>query len=289
MISGKRVLIVGAGGLVGVDVALLLSENDNEVIATSRWSNDDRKTVLETAGISCLRFEAGKNDLEQLPRDVDYVYLMQVVHRDADDRPLDAFRVNALFTGEAATYFRDSAGIIATGTFNTYGAPGESLHEEAQPQPRTVYEASRHAQEIVLRRVGEQEAVPSIVLRICYGQHPEYGLIGRLAEQIREGRTPAGLGRYLNLIDHRDLVRYLALSAEHATVPMNVVNLSSEKPMRAIDLLKEVATRLGKQNPPFDEAAAQAASLSGPCEKLVKLMGPPQYSLDDTLTYVLGD
>ena len=284
MISQKTCLILGGGGNVGTDVALLLREHDNAVISASRFSDPARKARQQAAGIETVHFDALKQDLSALPQQVDYVFLMQIIMNDANERPLQAYELNVMTSGRACEYWRQAAGIVVTGSFNTYGAPGHVIvDEDTPPEPRTVYESTRHAQEIIVSTLCRMHGTPGIILRICRGQSPEGGMFRQIAGRLLAGQQiPIESGRQTNVIDHRDLVRYIALSCEHVSLPVQRINLSGAEPVATVDMIAELARRLNVPAPTFDELAAEPHSLAGTCHKLVELMGPPQYALQDT-------
>ena len=54
-LSGKRVLVTGASGLVAFPVAVELAKN-NEVYAVARYSDPKQKQLIEASGArDCLR------------------------------------------------------------------------------------------------------------------------------------------------------------------------------------------------------------------------------------------
>src|ERR1700730_10965944 len=71
-LSGRRVLITGASGLVAFPVAVALAKT-NEVYAVARFSNPEQKRLLEAAGARTLSFDLAEHDLSPLRRSCDVV------------------------------------------------------------------------------------------------------------------------------------------------------------------------------------------------------------------------
>ena len=79
--SGKRVLVTGASGLVAAPVAIELAK-DNEVFAVARYSNPDQKRLMEEAGATAVSFDLADPDLSPLPKSVDVVINYAVLPPD---------------------------------------------------------------------------------------------------------------------------------------------------------------------------------------------------------------
>ena len=71
-LSGRRVLVTGASGLVALPVAVALAKS-NEVYAVARFSDPAQKRLLEAAGARPITFDLAEHDLSPLPRSVDVV------------------------------------------------------------------------------------------------------------------------------------------------------------------------------------------------------------------------
>jgi UDP-glucuronate 4-epimerase len=70
LLSGKRVLVTGASGLVALPVAVELAK-DNEVYAVARYSDPKQKRLIEEAGAKAVAFDLADEDLSPLPKSVD--------------------------------------------------------------------------------------------------------------------------------------------------------------------------------------------------------------------------
>jgi UDP-glucuronate 4-epimerase len=66
-LSGKRVLITGASGLVAFPIAVELAKA-NETYAVARFSDPEQKRMLEAAGVRTIPFDMANPDLSALPK-----------------------------------------------------------------------------------------------------------------------------------------------------------------------------------------------------------------------------
>ena len=71
-LSGKRVLVTGASGVVAFPVAVELAKH-NEVYAVARFSDIEQSRRLESAGAQPIAFDLANPDLSPLPEAVDVV------------------------------------------------------------------------------------------------------------------------------------------------------------------------------------------------------------------------
>ena len=71
-LSGKRVLVTGASGLVALPVAVELAKS-NEVYAVARYSDPEQRRILDEAGAKTIAFDMAEKDLSPLPKSVDIV------------------------------------------------------------------------------------------------------------------------------------------------------------------------------------------------------------------------
>ena len=71
-LSGRRVLVTGASGVVAFPVAAELAKS-NEVFAVARFSDPEQKRMLEEAGAHPIAFDLADPDLSPLPESVDVV------------------------------------------------------------------------------------------------------------------------------------------------------------------------------------------------------------------------
>src|SRR5258706_5706597 len=101
-LSGRRVLVTGASGLVALPVALELAKS-NEVFAVARFTDPEQKRMLEAAGARTIAFDLANPDLSPLPRSMDVVINYAVLPFSNQEH----YNVNAGASGRLARRYRD--------------------------------------------------------------------------------------------------------------------------------------------------------------------------------------
>src|ERR1700743_3866209 len=87
-LSGKRVLVTGASGIVAFPVAAALAKN-NEVYAVARYSDPRQKQMIEASGARAIAFDVAEEDLSPLPKAVDVVINYAVLPPSHKNRAYD--------------------------------------------------------------------------------------------------------------------------------------------------------------------------------------------------------
>ena len=72
MLSGEKILITGAGGMVAFPIADFLAR-DNQVWGVSRFGNQAQRDRLNALGITTRSIDLVDGDLSELPDDFTYV------------------------------------------------------------------------------------------------------------------------------------------------------------------------------------------------------------------------
>ena len=127
-LSGRRVLVTGASGLVALPVAVELAKS-NEVYAVARFSDPKQKRLIEAAGARAIAFDLADPDLSPLPKSVDVVINYAVLpptHKNHYD-------VNAGATGRLARRYRDCEAFVHGSTGSLYEYQGERPLREDDP------------------------------------------------------------------------------------------------------------------------------------------------------------
>ena len=101
-LSGLRVLVTGASGLVAFPVAAELAKA-NEVHALARWSDPEQKRMMEATGARTVTFDLANKDLSSLP-DVDVVINYAVLPQQYPQ----SYEVNTAATGRVSANSRET-------------------------------------------------------------------------------------------------------------------------------------------------------------------------------------
>ena len=185
-LSGRRVLITGASGLVALPVAIELAKT-NEVYALARFTDPEQKRILEAAGARTIAFDMAEHDLSPLPRSVDVVINYGVLPFSNKEH----YNVNAGAVGRLARRYRDCEAFVQGSTGSLYAYQGErplrendpyGLHSSAEP-----YAASKIAMEFLLTHLSEDYRMPTTMVRIFSFYGPRGGGVTQRIDQVAKG------------------------------------------------------------------------------------------------------
>src|SRR4029450_8866337 len=72
-LSGQRILVTGATGMVGGPLAKRLAADGTTVFGGARFTNAAARDDLAAAGVNTIRVDLGTADFAEIPEDLDYV------------------------------------------------------------------------------------------------------------------------------------------------------------------------------------------------------------------------
>ena len=127
--EGKRVLITGPTGQVGLPVALALAER-NEVFGVARFGDAAARARLEAAGVTCIRADLVAGDFSGVPADVDHVANFAVAKTGDFDRDLAA---NVESLGLLMHHCREAESFLHCSSTAVYQPNGH--HDFAETDP----------------------------------------------------------------------------------------------------------------------------------------------------------
>ena len=230
--SGHKILVTGPTGQVGFVVAKAMAQQGNEVWGVARFSDAEKKKVLEAAGVKCVSADLEKGDFSSIPKDFDYVLHFGVFRAAGDDFDLD-FRNNAEGTGLLMSRCRSAKGFLACSTTGVYQSVGRNLLKETselgdnhRPMLPT-YSITKIAAEAVVRFAAREFNLPTIIPRLCVPYGPNGGLPYYNLLAMKHGQTitlhPDKPSMY-SLIFEDDIVATIPKLLQAASVPANIVN-----------------------------------------------------------------
>ena len=278
-ISGRRVLVTGASGVVAFPVAAALAKN-NYVYAVARFSDPEQRRSLERIGAHPIVFDLADPDLSPLPESVDVVVNYAVLpptHKDA-------YEVNAGATGRLARRYRDCEAFVHGSTGSLYAYQGErplreddayGLHSSAEN-----YAASKIAAEFLLKHVSVDYELPVVIVRIFSFYGPRGGGVTQRIDQIMRGEPvsvyPGGRNVHTPLYED-DYVEKTIAAASLAKVGAEVINVGGTEPVTTQEYCHIAGEILGKQ-PDFVENS-KAWPIWADTTKMVELLGPNKISI----------
>jgi nucleoside-diphosphate-sugar epimerase len=235
-LAGRRVLITGATGRVAFPIARALAATST-VFGVARFSDPDGPARLEAAGVTPVRADLGRDDLDALP-DADFVFHAgAALGRDSSDWQR-AFAVNVEAAGRLVARYRGAAGFVACSTGSVYQYQGaRPLREDDPPGLHLgLYSLSKIAGEAVVQFAARQHEVPTTIIRICSAYGPLGGAPADRLDRLVAGRDiplhPGPPNRY-NPIYEDDYVRLGVRALLAARVPPLVVNWAGSETVSA--------------------------------------------------------
>ena len=248
-LSGRRVLVTGASGVVAFPVAVELAKT-NEVYAVARFSDPEQSRSLEQAGAHPIAFDLADPDLSSLPESVDVVINYAVLpptHKSA-------YEVNAGATGRLARRYRDCEAFVHGSTGSLYAYQGERPLREDDPyglhSSAENYAASKIAAEFLLKHLSVDYQLPVVIVRIFSFYGPRGGGVTQRIDQLVRGEPVSvypGVRNVHTPLYEDDYVEKTIMAASIAKVGAQVVNIGGTEPVTTQEYCQMAGEILGKK------------------------------------------
>ena len=286
-VSGKRILVTGASGLVAFPVAAELAKS-NEVYAVARYSDPAQKRLMEAAGAQAVVFDLANPDLSSLPHSVDIVINYAVLpptHRDA-------YEVNAGAAGRLARRYRDCEAFVHGSTGSLYEYQGERPLREDDPyglhSSAENYAASKIAAEFLIRHLSEDYEMPATIVRIFSFYGPRGGGVTQRIDQVARGEPVSvypGVRNVHTPLYEDDYVEKTIAAAGIARVGAEIVNVGGSEAVTTQEYCQMAGEILGKE-PVFVENS-KAWPIWADTTKMERLLGPSKVSMREGVRRVI--
>ena len=286
--EGKKVLITGASGLIGFDLARELCKA-NQVYGLARFTDPDIRQELESLGVTCIAKYVLTDDLDDLPQGIDYVFSQLVLIRECEQEPEAAYDTNSYFVGRLMQHCQDAKGLILGSTGAVYRPSTEPSREDGTIGPVGTYATSKFAGEVLGSFLSNLWNIPTCILRYYYPYGPRGGLPYVLAENVAEGK-PISVGKerfsYYDPIHMSDCVRFTIQSAELCSVPPKVLNVAGPDVTTRAEMVELVSQALGVTPNLVEQLAVEEPAWRADISLLKELLGEPSVGLKEGLTEV---
>jgi nucleoside-diphosphate-sugar epimerase len=265
-----RIVLTGASGFIGCQLAQLLVKSGHDVVATGRAESELELGRLARLSKAGLRVVAGSllepGFAKSLTAGCEAIIHLAAAQHEGNV-PDSYFREINLTGTERLIDAAIDAGVrrfVYGSTIGVYGSASEGeLSEASPPHPENIYAVTKlEAERAVSERAGR---IQICIVRISETYGPDDFRLLKLFRAVERG-TFVMLGSGMNVrqvIYVDDLARGLLLAAEHPAAVGETFVLSGREVMTTNEMVEQIAAALGRRPPrlripvwPFRAAAA---------------------------------
>jgi UDP-glucuronate 4-epimerase len=285
-LSGHRILVTGATGMVGGPLAKRLATDGNTVFGGARFTNAAARDDLSAAGVNTIRVDLGTADFSEIPDDLDYVLNFTVSRTNDWDVDFAAnvegvaqlmercVGVNAFFQCSTAGVYESQAQ-----TPLSEDAPLGDSHRAAGFQ---TYSITKIAGEALVRHEATTLGLPTVIARLSVPYGDTFGWpffqLMMIEHDMPIAVHPDGPSLYAPLhLD--DIVASLPYLLAAASVPATTVNWGGDNV--AIEEWCELIGELVDKKVVFQTDANAIPSLPLDMSRLHELGFDPSVSYED--------
>ncbi|MGE3692866.1 MAG: NAD-dependent epimerase/dehydratase family protein [Novosphingobium sp.] len=287
-LSGRKVLVTGASGLVAFPVAAELAK-DNKVYALARWSDPAQKQLMEKAGAEAVTFDLANPDLSSLPTDVDVVINYAVLPPSFGNM---AYDVNTGATGRLARKYRDAEAFVHGSTGSLYEYQGERPLTEADPyglhSAGENYAASKIGAEYLIKHLSEDYQLPVTIVRIFSFYGPRGGGVTQRVDQVAAGKPVSvypGVRNVHTPLYEDDYVEKTIQAAGIAKIGAETVNVGGSEFCTTQEYCIMAGEICGKE--PIFVENGKSWPIWADVTRMEALMGPSKVSVREGVRRVL--
>ena len=276
-ISGEKILVTGPTSQVAWPIVRSLLA-DNEVHGLARFSREEDRARLESAGVRCHALDLARDDLGGLPDDFDRVLNFAVVKSGDFDYDLAA---NAEGAGRLLARTRPTLGFLHCSSAAVYAyAKNEPVAEHAPLGDNhrvmfPTYSLAKIAAETVVRFAAREHGVPVTIARLSvpYGEQggwPWFHLLMMKADHpipVHPDRP-----NLYNPIHEDDYVAMVPRLLGVAAVDATVVNWGGSEPVALEDWCRHLGELVGV-SPRFEETERALGGLPVDTARMHELVG----------------
>jgi nucleoside-diphosphate-sugar epimerase len=255
VLSGRKILITGASGMVAAPIAESLAR-DNEVWGLARYADPAARARVAAAGVIPLQADLARADLSAVPGDFDYVLHFAHTRLGPGDF-VPAIEVNAVGAGHVLAHCRKARAALVVSSSAVYSPHPDPYHlfreEEDIGQGRTPWAptsaVSKVSLEAVARFCAEAFELPTVIARLNTVYGPRGGMPVMDMDAIAAGRSAAWFADpYPHSPIHADdMCAQIEPLLDAASRPATLVNWCGDEVVTQREWCEQAAAWLGKQ------------------------------------------
>jgi nucleoside-diphosphate-sugar epimerase len=252
-LSGERILITGATGLVGAPLTMYLAQR-NEVFGLARFSDQSMQATLRAAGAQLIQADLRDVDRDTIPEGLDYVIHAGAIlpAKGAERSRNETFQTNVQATGRLMRHVGPVKGFVHCSSGSVYAYQGQRPLNEDDPYGLhnniPTYAASKIAAESLVEFLSREAGIPTSIVRIFTVYGPQGGTVSARIDMVARGEPvpvfPGGPNQQTPMyVD--DAVEKAETAATLATVPPLVVNFAGSETASVQEYTTMAADLLG--------------------------------------------
>ena len=311
-LQGKKILVTGASGKVGVPMCESLVKDDNEVWGISRMTDAVRKQRLDDMGVHTRVVELVNPDFSQLPEDFDHVIHLGGDVCQGDETGIYmpngksfymANQVNALGTGKLMSRFRNAKSFLVTSTTGVFEKRAADKWDQIEVEDGLLgpfhpdapqYSASKNAQEAVAQFAAQEFELPTTIARMgCQVSSIDTGLaagyIGAIAADMPFPGFHGDRPSVYQYIHDNDLYDHIPGLLTIASTTPETLNWTGQETVDIRDVARLIARRLGKDEPNFIQDPWGLCCTLSDTSKLVEMVGPCKLDWKESFNLVMDE
>ena len=276
------ILVLGAGGKMGLHLCLMLQravaelEQDNRILAASRFTTLNSIEPYETAGIEVYRGDFQDPDfVASLPPCPTVFYLVGAKFGTSDN-PEILEAINVRLAASLGKAFKDSRIVaFSTGCVYSYTTPSSGGAREGDAlEPPGEYARSCLGREREFNRVSSEFGTPVVLIRLNYAVELRYGVLVDIGQKVLADAPVDLTMGYVNIIWQPDALNQIIQCLSLASSPAVPINITGPEVLSVESLATQFGARFGK-DVSFTGAPAQTMWLSNASWSHEKFGLPP--------------
>ncbi|MBD5777927.1 NAD(P)-dependent oxidoreductase [Pelagicoccus sp. NFK12] len=288
------IVVLGAGGKMGLHLCLMLRfaldelEQDNRVIAVSRFGNLKSKSEYEERGVLTVAGDLREERfVAELPDAPTVFYLVGAKFGTAD-RPEILRETNVDLARSLALRYRSSRIVaFSTGCVYSFVTPGcGGSHEGSPTEPVGEYARSCLERERRFQQVSEEEGTEVVLIRLNYSVEFRYGVLVDVASKVLAGEPVDVSTGFVNVIWQGDALRQIVQALPLAQSPAIPLNITGPDILSVREIAEEFGRRFGRKA--LIEGEESETAWLNNAGRSHRLFGEPSVEIDTMIDWVVA-
>ncbi|MDQ8187707.1 NAD(P)-dependent oxidoreductase [Pelagicoccus sp. SDUM812002] len=248
------IVVLGAGGKMGLHLCLMLRfalnelEQTNRVIAVSRFGNLKSKSEYEEHGVETRAGDLRDDDfVKSLPEAATVFYLVGAKFGTADHPDLLRETNVDLAKRLAGRYSASRIVAFSTGCVYSFVTPASGgSHEGSPTNPVGEYAQSCLERELCFQEVSALHDTPVVLIRLNYSVEFRYGVLVDIASKVFAGEPVDVSTGFVNVIWQNDALCQIVQALALVQSPAIPLNITGPEILSVREIAEEFARKFGR-------------------------------------------